>query len=149
MATPTPASDLLKASFKAVEPRANEVVDRFYEKLFTTAPGVRSLFPKDMGAQKRHLLAALSLVVKDSHRLEVLAAPLREMGKRHVAYGAKPEHYPVVRDTLLATLAEFAGSLWTGPMAAAWEGAINSVAGVMLAGAAEGADAPEAKRRAA
>lgn len=109
--------------------------DRFYERLFQTAPGVRALFPKDMASQKRHLLAAVSLVVKDSHRLDVLAKPLQDMGKRHVGYGAKPEHYPVVRDTMLATLAEFAGPLWTPALAQAWTDALNRVAAIMLEGA--------------
>ncbi|MEZ6234104.1 MAG: globin domain-containing protein [Phycisphaerales bacterium] len=146
----TPA-EMIKSSFAALEPRAPEVVDRFYDRLFTAAPGVRPLFPEDMSGQKKHLLGAIGLVVKNADRLETLREPLEQMGERHVGYGAKAEHYPVVRDTLLATLAEFAGPLWTSAMAGAWAGAINGVTGYMLEGAGQNAGEPEAgtKRRAA
>ncbi len=127
----------LTESFALVAPRAEAIVDRFYERLFAKAPGVRGMFPKDMTTQKQHLLAAVGLVAKNAARLESLEKPLMEMGARHVGYGAKNEHYPVVRDTLLETLAEFAGGAWTSPVAEAWTTALNTVAGFMIRGAEE------------
>lgn len=124
-------------SFALVAPRAAAIVDRFYERLFAKAPGVRAMFPEDMTTQKQHLLAAVGLVVKNAPRLEALEKPLMAMGARHVGYGAKNEHYPVVRDTLLETLAEFAGGAWTPPVAEAWTTALNTVAGFMIRGAEE------------
>lgn len=134
--TSTPSAvELIRGSFGLLEPQAPRVIERFYERLFTAAPGVRGMFPADMKEQRKHLLSAVALVVKNADRLETLAGPLAEMGRRHVGYGAKAEHYPVVRDTMLATLAEFAGPAWTSAMHGAWEGALNRVAGMMLEGA--------------
>ena len=75
------------------------------------------------------------LVVQVTLELEAEVDALEQMGARHVGYGAQPAHYPIVRDTLLATLAQFAGDLWTQDLADAWERAINAVAGLMLTGA--------------
>jgi methyl-accepting chemotaxis protein len=125
----------LRLSFELLAPRVPELVDGFYTRLFAAAPAVRGLFPSDLSAQKRHLLAALTLVVRDADQLERLAPALREMGARHVRYGARPEHYPVVRDTLLETLAAFAGPAWSEEPAAAWRAALDHVAGLMLEGA--------------
>jgi hemoglobin-like flavoprotein len=126
----------IRASFAALAPQAQTLVDRFYQNLFLAHPEVRGLFPKDISEQKQHLLAALSLVVKNVDRLETLQAPLREMGTRHVGYGAEPEHYPVVRDILLQTMKEMAGKLWNDTLRADWTVAVNAVAQVMLDGAA-------------
>jgi hemoglobin-like flavoprotein len=130
-----PSVTRIRASFELLAPRGAEIVDAFYTKLFQTAPSVRALFPSDLRAQKQHLLAALALVVKHADNLPSLAAPLHEMGARHLRYGAQEAHYGVVRDTLLATLAEFAGAKWTAELNADWTGALNAVASVMLEGA--------------
>ncbi len=61
---------------------------------------------------------------------------LREMGARHVAYGAEPAHYPVVGEVLIASMAEVAGEDWRPAYARAWEQAFALVAGAMLEGAA-------------
>jgi hemoglobin-like flavoprotein len=45
---------------------------------------------------------------------------LSGLGRRHVRYGALPEHYPAVGASLLATLEHFAGEAWTTDVAAAW-----------------------------
>lgn len=129
------AATRIRASFQLLAPRGQELIDTFYNMLFTTAPGVRTLFPADMSSQKGHLLGAVGLVVKHADNLAPLEGALQEMGRRHVGYGARPEHYPVVRDTMLAALAQTAGTAWNAQLAADWEQALNAVAGVMLRGA--------------
>lgn len=129
-------TNLIRSSFELVAPRSAEVIDCFYTGLFAAAPGIRQMFPADLTSQKQHLLAAVGLVVKHSDNLDSLAQPLREMGLRHVAYGAKPEHYPVVRDVLVKSLSAVAGDGWTAAASEAWTEALNLVAGYMLEGAA-------------
>lgn len=133
----THAVTRLRESYNVIAPRAQELVDTFYNNLFAAAPAVRPLFPSDMRAQKGHLLAAIGLVVKHADNLNALAEPLQQMGARHVKYGAKPEHYPVVRDTMVASIAQITGKPWTPQLAADWTAALNAVAGYMLKGAAE------------
>jgi nitric oxide dioxygenase len=125
----------LRSSYILIAPRAQELVDTFYDMLFAAAPAVRPLFPTDMNKQKAHLLAAVGLVVKHADALDALAEPLAQMGERHRTYGARVEHYPVVRDTMIAALAKTAGAAWTPQLAADWTSALNAVAGAMLKGA--------------
>ena len=60
---------------------------------------------------------------------------LHELGARHVAYGARPEYYPVVGSVLIASMAEVAGDAWTPEFERAWAAAFEVVAGAMLEGA--------------
>jgi hemoglobin-like flavoprotein len=59
----------------------------------------------------------------------------RELGARHVAYGAETEHYPVVGEVLLASMAEIASPAWTQEYERAWAEASAIVAGATLEGA--------------
>ena len=60
---------------------------------------------------------------------------LRELGARHVAYGAQAEHYPVVGEVLLASMAAVAGPAWKPDYERAWGEAFEVVAGAMIEGA--------------
>lgn len=124
----------LEASFKLLAPRAEELVDRFYTKLFAENPSVRSMFPDDLAEQKKKLLASLVLVVENLRSTEKLADPLKKLGGRHVKYNTQPEHYPIVRDTLVAVMAEMAGEHWNDQFNSDWLGALDFVASVMLEG---------------
>jgi methyl-accepting chemotaxis protein len=78
----------------------------FYARLFATHPEVRPLFGAvDMAAQQKKLLGALALAVENLRRPEVLFPVLKDLGRRHAGYGAKPEHYRAVGAALLDTFA--------------------------------------------
>jgi nitric oxide dioxygenase len=127
----------LETSFDLVAPRGDELMDEFYARLFAAAPAVRPLFPDDMQRQKTMLLGALVLLRKSLRDLDAIVPKLRELGARHVAYGARPEHYPVVGAVLIASMAAIAGDDWTPEYERAWSGAFEVVAATMLEGAAE------------
>jgi methyl-accepting chemotaxis protein len=104
--------DALETSFDLIAPRGDELINRFYARLFAAAPQVRPLFPEDMRRQKTMLLGTLVLLRKSLRDLEAIVPKLRQLGARHVAYGAKPEHYAVVGSALLEAMAELAGEAW-------------------------------------
>jgi hemoglobin-like flavoprotein len=126
----------LETSFDLVAPRGDELMDTFYARLFATAPAVRPLFaPTDLPRQKTMLLGALVLLRKSLRNLDAIVPKLRELGARHVAYGAEPDHYPVVGQALIASMAEIAADAWRPEYERAWAAAFDVVAGAMLAGA--------------
>jgi hemoglobin-like flavoprotein len=136
--------ETLETSFDLIAPRGEELVDVFYARLFETAPAVKPLFANgDLDKQKAMLLATLVLLRKSLRDLEAITPRLRLMGARHVAYGAQPEHYPIVAEVMLASMAEIAGDSWTEDVAAAWAGALGLVSTAML----EGAERAQAPRR--
>jgi methyl-accepting chemotaxis protein len=125
--------DALEASFDLVAPRGETLMDIFYARLFARAPAVEPMFAgTDLRRQKSMLLAALVLQRKSLRNLDAIVPALRDLGARHVAYGARPEHYPLVGQVLLASMAEVAGEAWRGEYERAWAAAFDVVAGVML-----------------
>ena len=125
--------EALETSFDLIAPRGDELMDVFYARLFTTAPGVKPLFAgADMARQKSMLLGALVLLRKSLRDLDAVVPKLHEMGARHVAYGARPEYYPVVGSVLIASMAEVAGEAWTPEFERAWTAAFDVGAGAML-----------------
>jgi hemoglobin-like flavoprotein len=127
----------LETSFDLVAPRGDELMDEFYGRLFEAAPAVTPLFAgTDLQRQKTMLLATLVLLRKSLRDLDAIVPKLRELGARHIAYGAQPEHYPVVGDVLIAAMAAVAGPAWRPEHERAWGGAFAIVAGAMLEGSA-------------
>jgi methyl-accepting chemotaxis protein len=129
--------DALETSFDLVAPRGDELVDAFYSRLFAAAPVVEPLFAGiDMRRQKSMLLGTLVLLRKSLRDLGAIVPKLRELGRKHVAYGAHADHYPVVGTVLIASMAEVAGEQWRPEYERAWSEALDVVAGAMLEGAA-------------
>lgn len=124
----------LESSFKLLAPRGPELVDHFYAHLFSKNPSLRPLFPRDMSSQKQKLLASIVLVINNLRKPESLRHPLVDLGRRHVAYQTKPDHYPVVRDTLVGVMKDMAGAAWNQQLTDDWTSALNVVASIMLEG---------------
>ena len=126
----------LETSFDLIAPRGDELMDAFYAGLFTAAPAVEPLFAGvDLQRQKTMLLGTLVLLRKSLRNLDAILPKLRELGARHVAYGALPEHYPVVGEVLIAAMKTVAGPAWTPEYEQAWSEAFGVVAAVMVEGA--------------
>jgi len=125
--------ELLETSFAALAPQAGELVQKFYSELFDRCPAVKPMFANvSMEAQQQKLVAALGTVISSLRSPDELEKVLLDLGEKHKAYGAMPEHYQVVGETLLDVMAQVAGSLWSPKLALAWRAAISSVAGMML-----------------
>jgi hemoglobin-like flavoprotein len=130
----------LETSFDLIAPRGDELMDEFYKGLFEAAPSVRPLFAgTDLKRQKAMLLGTLVLLRKSLRNLDAIVPKLRELGARHVAYGAEPEHYPIVGDVLIAAMATVAGPAWRPEHERAWGEAFAVVAGAMIEGASAAA----------
>jgi len=123
---------LVQASFAKVAPIAPQAAEMFYARLFEMAPEVRPLFKGDMREQGRKLMAMLSTVVAGLTRLEAIVPAAQQLARRHVAYGAKAEHYPVVGAALLDTLAQGLGEDFTPEVRQAWATAYGLLSGVMV-----------------
>jgi hemoglobin-like flavoprotein len=129
--------DALEESFDLIAPQGDALMDTFYARLFDAAPAVRPLFAHtDLRRQKGMLLSALVLLRQSLRDLDAIVPKLRELGARHVAYGAQPAHYPVVGRVLIASMAEVAGLAWQPRYERAWTAAFDVVACTMLDGAA-------------
>jgi nitric oxide dioxygenase len=123
---------LVQQSFSKVVPIAEQAAVIFYDRLFEIAPQVKSMFPADMTAQRGKLVATLAAVVNGLGNLDSILPAASALAKRHVSYGAKAEHYPVVGAALLWTLEKGLGAGWTSEVADAWTAAYGTLSGFMI-----------------
>lgn len=124
---------LIRSSFKVVEPNGSQVTAYFYEHLFAHHPEVRSLFAPHIDEQRDRLWAALGALVANIENPETLTGMLQNLGRRHVGYGALPEHYPAVGASLIATLQHYAGDAWTPAVEESWTGVYGVISDTMVA----------------
>ena len=123
---------LVQDSLAKVAPISEQAAVLFYGRLFEVAPSVRAMFPDDMTEQRKKLMATLAVVVGGLTNLEAVLPAASALAKRHVNYGAKPEHYPVVGGALLWTLEKGLGDAWTPDVAEAWTAAYGTLSGYMI-----------------
>jgi hemoglobin-like flavoprotein len=127
----------IERTFGLASARMDAFSISFYRHLFSSSPDLRSLFPEDMGSQRRKLVQSLAMMV---HRLEDTAAlvpMLRNLGARHTSYGARPEHYRLVKAALVAAFAEILGEAFDHRAREAWSKMFDWVEEQMLSGVPE------------
>jgi nitric oxide dioxygenase len=123
---------LVQQSFAKVAPISDAAAVMFYDRLFEAAPSVKALFPADMAEQRRKLMATLAIVVNGLGDLHSILPAASALATRHVSYGARPEHYPVVGAALLWTLEKGLGEAWTAEVEDAWTAAYATLSGFMI-----------------
>ena len=126
---------ILEQSFERVKPNASEFSRIFYNNLLTDYPQLRRLFAKtDMEQQQQKLMTSLVLVVENLRNPNYLKTILKNLGERHISYGAVQEHYPMVGAALLKTFKSYFGTDWTPELQQAWTDAYEAVVSMMLEG---------------
>jgi hemoglobin-like flavoprotein len=128
---------LVKSSFANITPIKDQAAALFYRRLFELDPGLRSLFKGDMAAQGAKLMAALGGALASLDQLARVLPTVRELGRRHAAYGVRPEHYATVGEALIWTLEQGLGADFTPARRRAWIDAYASLAWTMIAAAEE------------
>ena len=123
-------------SFVLLSTHMGEVTRGFYDRLFEARPDVRPLFQVNLAAQRQHLAAALALIVRNLPMLDALEGALAELGAGHAAVGVRPEHYPPVRDAMLAAISVALSPTggWTTELADDWRRLIDRISMLMLRG---------------
>lgn len=123
---------LIRESFAAVEPSADEVAHFFYGMLFATAPATRELFAVNMEVQRSRLLRALVHIVQMVDRPDDLVPFLRQLGRDHRKFGVLAQHYEAVGNALISAVKRFAGPDWNPQVEKAWVDSYSLIARTML-----------------
>ncbi len=129
--------DRLRSQYRMVRAEGERLAAIFYERLFREYPSVRALFREDLGLQRVKLMDSLDTVMGFLDRPESQRAYLRQMGARHVAYGALPSHYAVVCELLADAMIEVLGERADEESRRDWLDAFRLISDQMLAGATE------------
>lgn len=123
----------LESSLTTLRAKGPLIAHRFYVRLFELYPGVRTMFPTDIATQEKKLLDSLVTIVSMLKDPAKTIPMLRELGQRHVKYGAKPEHYPIVCGLLLESMRAEFGEEWTPQLALEWTQTLELVSHHMKA----------------
>jgi hemoglobin-like flavoprotein len=128
-----PATHLeaLQRSWERIAPIADEAAQLFYSRLFELDPSLRSLFHTEQAVQRQKLMEALAFIVSCADQPDDLLPMLASLGKRHVNYGVRAEHYATAGEALLWTLDQGLGLLDTREARDAWVAAYSVVATAM------------------
>lgn len=132
--------DLIRSDADTLGGDPDGFADIFYTTLFDLAPGVRSMFPTDLGEQRTKLMSELTALVTlgtsvAEGDLDRFVDRTRSLGRRHVDYGATTAHYPVVGAALVAALADTIPG-WDHEHERCWVTLYRLVANAMYEGAA-------------
>ena len=130
----TPAAQqLIRTSWAAVEPIADDAATLFYSRLFELDPSLEKLFRHaDMPKQRKVLMQTLAVVVANIDRLDQVIPAVQALGRRHAGYGVEVEHYATVGSALLWTLEQGLGDTFSDEVAYAWADAYRRLSSVMI-----------------
>jgi hemoglobin-like flavoprotein len=135
---------IVRETFALVEPIAEPAAALFYGRLFELDPSLRPMFRGDMAEQGKKLMQTIAVVVHGLDRLQTLIPAVEALGRRHVGYGVRDEHYTTVAAALLWTLEKGLGPAFTPAAREAWTAAYTTLATVMQRAAAEAVRPPVA-----
>jgi hemoglobin-like flavoprotein len=119
-------------SWRSVLLVGDTFAELLYGRLFAVDPRLRPLFTDDMIEQGRNLTSMISVAVANLARPERISLALRQLGKRHAAYGVEPRHFATVEDALVFALEHALIDVFTPEVKDAWRAAYAFVSGAML-----------------
>lgn len=128
---------LVQNSFATIVPIADDAAALFYQRLFELDPSLQGMFRGNMIEQRKKLMQMLTAAVKGLDRIEQLVPVVQDLGRRHVHYGVRDEHYETVGAALLWTLEMGLGSAFTAETREAWAAAYGLLAATMKEAARE------------
>ncbi|MDC3957403.1 hypothetical protein KEG38_26335 [Polyangium jinanense] len=122
---------LVQKTFEMVAPIADVAAGLFYGRLFEVDPSLKPLFRGDMKDQGKKLMSTLKVAVQALDRLDALIPTVQALGRRHLAYGVRDDHYDTVGAALLWTLEKGLGEAFTPEVHEAWATVYGVLAKVM------------------
>lgn len=132
-----PFQDIVKATAPAVAPKVPEIVNDFYPRMFKNNPETKAFFNPanqfaDPPLQRQALGNAVVAYASNIDNLEVLGDAVNLIAHKHCALGVKPEHYPIVHDNLMQSIAHVMGDAATPEVAGGWSEAVDALAGILI-----------------
>jgi hemoglobin-like flavoprotein len=123
----------VKATVPALQEHAVAITSAMYDIMFEKHPELKTLFkdaPKD---QPKILATAVQAYAMNIDNLDALTAAVESIAKAHVHSQVKPEHYPIVGESILAALSKVLGDAATPDILEAWGEAYFFLADLLIA----------------
>ena len=117
----------------------NIIAEKFYDRLFSKSPELRTMFGEDMRDQAQKLAAILQVAFKNLDQIDSLVPTLEDMGAKHATYGVTPDHYGLVAAALIETISTDLGDTFDERAAESFNAVLGTVANVMISGSMKAA----------
>jgi NAD(P)H-flavin reductase/hemoglobin-like flavoprotein len=130
---------LLEENLRLIEDRADRFANYFYATLFLDSPGLRSLFPAAMDAQRDRFFRALIGAVRNLGAAESFVPMLAALGRDHRKYGVRTGDYEAFGRALITALERYSEDVWVPELEDAWVRAYAYIANTMIEGADQAA----------
>ena len=131
---------LVRSTWALVKPIQEDAARLFYGRLFEIDPSTKPLFAStDMAKQGKKLMQTIGVAVAGLERLDAILPAVEALGRRHVGYGVREEHYESVGAALLWTLEQGLGEEFTPEVEEAWAEMYWTLATVMKGAVAKAA----------
>ena len=131
---------LVRSTWALVKPIQEDAARLFYGRLFEIDPSTKPLFAStDMAKQGKKLMQTIGVAVAGLERLDAILPAVEALGRRHVGYGVREEHYESVGAALLWTLEQGLGEEFTPEVEEAWAETYWTLATVMKSTVAKAA----------
>jgi hemoglobin-like flavoprotein len=127
----------VQSTFDLIAPIADNAAALFYSKLFELDPSLKSMFKSDMSDQRKKLMQILGVAVSSLKNIEAIVPAVQDLGRRHVKYGVRPQHYNTVAEAILWMLAQTLGATFTPEIKQSWTEVYTVLADTMIAAANE------------
>jgi nitric oxide dioxygenase len=135
MALSPSAIKVVKSTAAVVAPHAEEITRNFYKRMLGNNRFLFRFFNKNnqkRGEQPKALAHAIVAYASNIDNLGVLGSAVDLMAVKHCGLQVLPEHYPIVHDNLMASVAEVLGDAVTPEIAAGWSEAVMGLAGILI-----------------
>jgi len=126
---------IVSETFPLIREIAIPVSLLFYGRLFDIDPSLRQMFKIDMKEQSKKFVAMLDAIVESIDDWERIVPVLRELGRRHVAYGVKEQHYNALCSALVWAFGQALQPGFDAEVRSAWTAVIHAVNEQMKIGA--------------
>lgn len=134
-------ADRVRASFEPLKPVAAKGAETFFDNLLEAYPHLEGPFMVAGKKPGSMLWATIGLISENAGDLGSLELPMRNLGERHGAFGAKAEDYGRFADILIGTIAAANADSWDDATETAWEKVLGQIVDFMSEGAAKAAAA--------
>ncbi|KAJ7380383.1 hypothetical protein OS493_008836 [Desmophyllum pertusum] len=139
--------NILKESWKLVEPVKTAAGKKMFQRLFETYPKVPNMFPTFKGMAQEEIISSRSLYLHAKRFMcalenallslndaEVFLEYLMNLGERHRQWPVELEHFDSLKEALLWTLQDVLQSKYTGEVSEAWSELVDFIAATMMYG---------------
>lgn len=129
--TPAQAS-IVRSTWAALAPRADEVITQFYVHLFALEPEARAMFAAaDMTAQRKKFKAMFGTLIRLLDDPADIVMETIPAARRHASYGVTDHHLGTGHEALMRALADELGEEFSPRARQAWGELYNLAAAVM------------------